>query len=77
MRHAVITVLLLAACGEPRQLHRWPDHRREKDALIEVLQQRTATLTTRATDLEERVHKLEAALAKLQPAPPAVTSVGP
>jgi len=77
MRVLLLLVFALTACGEVRQVHRWPNHRRDKDAEIEALQQKTQTL-------EERIHALEALVAKLSqpqaaaPAPPpaAVPSPG-
>jgi hypothetical protein len=66
----VTIVLLLAACGEVRQNHRWPDHRRDKDAAINALEQR-------ATSLEARIKQLEQAVVKLQhPPQPALPSPG-
>jgi hypothetical protein len=56
-------VLALAACGEVRQTHRWPEHRREKDEQIDALAQK-------ATALEARVHKLEMLLEQLKPSQP-------
>jgi hypothetical protein len=67
----VTIVLLLAACGEVRQSHRWPDHRRDKDAAITALE-------ARATSLEARIKQLEQAIGSLQhPPQPALPSPGP
>lgn len=88
MRIAIL-VLSLAACGEVRQTHRWPDHRREKDAQIATLVEKTTSLERRtevlvqhASTLEARVKQLEQQLASLrqpaapQPAPAGVPSPG-
>ena len=74
---AVLLVLALTACTEVRQVNRWPNHRKEKDAQITELEDRIHTL-------EQHVVALEAALAKLSqphaappaPAPAAVPSPG-
>jgi hypothetical protein len=51
-------ILLLAACGEVRQINRWPSHRREKDAEIERLGQQAVTLEARIKKLEEELATL-------------------
>ena len=71
MRVFLIGVLVLAACGEIRQVHRWPDHRREKDEQISTLEQKANVLGTKNDELEARVRKLEEELAKLRQAAPA------
>jgi uncharacterized protein YlxW (UPF0749 family) len=82
MRLVMLTVIALVGCGETRQVHRWPNHRREKDEQIEALQRDTVALQAHASTLEVRVHKLEAELAKLrqaappEPAPAALPSPG-
>jgi septal ring factor EnvC (AmiA/AmiB activator) len=73
----VMIVLVLAACGEVRQSHRWPDHRQEKDAQIASLVQETQAITQQAAVLEARIKRLEQELAKLQQAAqPALPSPG-
>lgn len=70
-------VLALVACGEVRQHHRWPDHRREKDAEIAAIVQQTQTLEQRAKSLEARVRQLEEELAKRRATPPALAPAEP
>jgi uncharacterized protein YceH (UPF0502 family) len=80
----LVFVLVLAACGEVRQSHRWPDHRREKDeqiaSLLEKassLEQKTDALVHHASALEARVKQLEQELANLrQPAAPQPAPAG-
>lgn len=58
MRNALVCVLLLSACGETRQMHRWPSHRREKDAEIEALAKKSAELEARVAQLEQQIGQL-------------------
>jgi outer membrane murein-binding lipoprotein Lpp len=53
MRSVLVWVLLIAACGETRQVHRWPNHRRDKDAAIEKLQTQVGELEARVAELEK------------------------
>ena len=62
----VMIVLALAACGEVRQHHRWPDHRREKDAQIEMLIRKVEAI-------EQELARLRQPAAP-QPAPAALPS---
>jgi hypothetical protein len=66
----VSLVLVLAACGEVRQSHRWPDHRRERDEQYTSLAEQTQALEARAASAEARIKQLEQTLAKLQSALP-------
>lgn len=66
----VTLVLALAACGEVRQTHRWPDHRREKDAQIDALIGKTQELERTTQALVTRMKQLEHELAKLGQASP-------
>jgi hypothetical protein len=73
----VTLVLALAACGEVRQPHRWPDHRREKDAQIDALTVKTQELERKLQVLVTHMKRLEQQLARLGHAPGAVPSPGP
>ena len=67
----VSIVLVLAACGEVRQNHRWPDHRREKDEAIHALELKSQSLEQKTATLETALRELEQELAKLrQPVAP-------
>jgi uncharacterized protein YlxW (UPF0749 family) len=65
----ITIVLALAACGEVQQTHRWPHHRREKDAEIASLLVKTDSLEKQTHTLAARIKQLEQQLAKLQQAP--------
>jgi hypothetical protein len=73
-------LLVLAACGEVHQVHRWPGHRRERDEQVRVLTESAAVQSEKTIELEARVRKLEQELEKLrhapQPAPAALPSPG-
>jgi hypothetical protein len=69
----LIVVLALAACSETRQIHRWPQHRRDKDEQIELLLRRTDALEQRVKLLEQRAPN---AREVPQPAPSALPSPG-
>jgi hypothetical protein len=64
MRFACLLVVL-AACGEVHQTHRWPGHRRERDEQIEALETQARTLETRVRRLEQQLWRLQ------QPSQPA------
>ena len=58
MRLVITLVLVLAACGETRQVHRWPNHRREKDEQIAAVAQKAIALETKTMTLEARIRML-------------------
>ena len=62
----VAIVLVIAACGETRQVTRWPAHRRQEDERMRVLEQKAADLEARLRRLEIEVHQ---ALPAAAPAP--------
>jgi len=64
----VVVVLVIAACGETRQVTRWPAHRRQEDERMRVLEQKAADLEARLRRLEIQVQRVPAAPAV--PAPP-------
>jgi hypothetical protein len=70
----VVLVLVLAACAPQKQVRRWPEHRRQKDARIEVLERQAEALTTRVTALEAELARLRAAPASATPESAAVPS---
>lgn len=73
----VSIVLVLAACGEVRQSHRWPEHRRTKDEAIHALEQQAQSLAQKTITLETRMQALEQELAKLrQPVAPQPAASG-
>ncbi|HEY5952695.1 MAG TPA: hypothetical protein VIV40_44655 [Kofleriaceae bacterium] len=62
----VIVVFVLAGCGEVRQVHRWPNHRRDKDEQITALAAKTKTLETRIDNLEEALSVMRQQLMQQQ-----------
>ncbi|HEX5057897.1 MAG TPA: hypothetical protein VFV99_01000 [Kofleriaceae bacterium] len=74
---AVLLVLALTACTEVRQVNRWPNHRKEKDAQIAALEDRIHTLEEHIEALEAVLHKLsQPPAAPPAPPPTAVPSPG-
>jgi hypothetical protein len=63
-------VLVLAACGEVRQVNRWPSHRREKDAQLDMLAQKAITLEARIERLERELATLRRTPRDSTPSPP-------
>jgi septal ring factor EnvC (AmiA/AmiB activator) len=70
----VVVVLVLAACAPQKQVRRWPEHRRQKDARIEVLERQSQDLATRLTALEAELARLRTASAAAPAAPAEVPS---
>lgn len=79
----VVIVLVLAACGETRQVRRWPEHRRQEDERMLVLERKVEVLVKHVSALEQELQRLRAAPAEpaapaeSPPAPAAVPSPGP
>jgi len=63
MRLFIVGVVVLAACGETRQISRWPNHRREKDEQIALLVEKTTTLEKQIAILASELRKLKQAAA--------------